>query len=80
MAARNFKALRAFRLAPGARIRHQNACPYALATRGHMDTLIKSFLEATDREAVRPTVVVRRIDIAIVVEVQVVRAVAVWSN
>ena len=38
------------------------------------------FLEATDREAVRPIVVVRRIDIAIVVKVQVVRVVAVWSN
>ena len=43
MAAIDFEALRALRLAPGARIRHQIACPYALATLGHMDTLIKSF-------------------------------------
>ena len=39
----DFEALRAFRLAPGARIRHQDAYPLALATLGHMDTLIKLF-------------------------------------
>ena len=34
-------------------------------------------METTDREAVRAIVVVRRIDVAIVVEVQVVRVIAV---
>ena len=38
------------------------------------------FLEATDRLPVRTVVVVRRIDVAIVVEVEVIRVVAIRSN
>ena len=48
---------------------------------GRTDHTTGLFLEATDRPAVRTkVVVVRREDIAIVVEVQVVRVVAVRSN
>ena len=37
-------------------------------------------MEATDRLPVRTVVVVRRIDVAIVVEVEVIRVVAIRSN
>ena len=87
----NIGALRADSLAPGARKMHQNAWYRKPATRGFQTTLIKNYsslrlsdlvdcLETTDRLTVRAIVVARRIDAAIVAEVQVVRVVAVRGS
>lgn len=88
----NFEALRAFRLTPGARIRHQNACPHALATLGHTDSLIElffakaqlselvGFLEASDRESIRPLAVVSRSNVTTAAETQAKRIVVGRSS